>query len=302
MSQQLEGKTMEPAKVVLMSNDPPQADSRSLSVRPRGDPRRQWIQLRREIPAWTYHLLAATSFLSLFLIWTWLSHQTFVNKIFLPTPETVWKTGLTFLGEQNFYTDVRISVFRVTAGFLMAAAAALPIGVFMGSFKVMEGLLQPLTEFIRYVPVPALIPMLMLLFGIGEEAKIMLIFVGTFFQLVLMVADEIRRVPYELLQVSYTMGARRGEAIRLVLFRAALPGIFDALRLCNGWAWTYLVVSELIAANEGLGYRILKFSRFVQTPKIFVYLIFLGVLGLLIDFLFRKLNQRLFHWADTTKR
>jgi len=293
---------MEPLKTVLMTNEPVPADLTSRTIPSRGGVRPQWVQLRREIPGWIYRTLAATSFFSVFLGWAWLSHQSFVNKVFLPTPETVWQTALTSLREENFYVDVRISVFRVSAGFLMAAAMALPIGICMGSFKIMEGLLQPLTEFIRYIPVPALIPMLMLLFGIGEEAKIMLIFVGTFFQLVLMVADEIRRVPYELLQVSYTMGARRGEAVRLVLFRAAMPGIFDALRLCNGWAWTYLVVSELIAANEGLGYRILKFSRFVQTPKIFVYLIFLGLLGLILDYLFRKMNRRLFHWADTTKR
>ena len=119
----------------------------------------------------------------------------------------------------------------------------------------------------------------------------MLIFVGTFFQLVLMVADEMRRVPHEFLQVSYTLGARaRRSRSGSCLWRAAMPGIFDALRLCNGWAWTYLVVAELIAANEGLGYRILKFYRFVQTPKIFVYLILLGALGLLLDFLFRKFN------------
>ena len=129
----------------------------------------------------------------------------------------------------------------------------------------------------------------------------MLIFVGTFFQLVLMVAEEVRRVPQELLQVSYTLGAKKGEAVRLVLMRAAMPGIFDALRLCNGWAWTYLVVAELIAANEGLGYRVLKFYRFVQVPKIFVYLFILGAIGLLLDFLFRKFNARAFHWADTTR-
>jgi NitT/TauT family transport system permease protein len=87
-----------------------------------------------------------------------------------------------------------------------------------------------------------------------------------------------------------------------VIWRAAMPGIFVALRLCNGWAWTYLVVAELIAANEGLGYRILKFSRFLQTPKIFIYLFLLGCIGLTIDLAFRKFNARLFHWADTTKR
>jgi ABC-type nitrate/sulfonate/bicarbonate transport system, permease component len=90
--------------------------------------------------------------------------------------------------------------------------------------------------------------------------------------------------------------------VRLVLMRSAMPEIFDALRLCNGWAWTYLVVSELIAANEGLGYRVLKFYRFVQSPKMFVYLFAFGAIGLLLDFAFRKFNARVFHWADTTKR
>jgi NitT/TauT family transport system permease protein len=265
-------------------------------------PKIRWFALRKDIPGWAYKILASGSFVALLFFWVWLSHQDFVNKVFLPTPEKVCETAISFLNDDNLWTDVKVSFFRVTAGFLLSAAIALPVGVLLGSYKVVEGALQPLTEFVRYVPVPALIPMLMLLFGIGELAKVMLIFVGTFFQLVLMVADEVRRVPYDLLQVSYTMGARRGEVILRVLFRAAMPGIFDALRLCNGWAWTYLVVSELIAANEGLGYRILKFSRFLQTPKIFVYLLILGVIGLAIDMAFRRFNARTFHWADTTKR
>jgi NitT/TauT family transport system permease protein len=125
--------------------------------------------------------------------------------------------------------------------------------------------------------------------------------VGTYFQLVLMVADEIRRVPHELLDVASTLGARKREVIAQVLVRSALPGIFDALRLCNGWAWTYVIVAELVAANEGLGYRILKFSRFLQTPKIWVYLLVMGGLGLGLDVGFRLLNRRLFRWADTTR-
>jgi NitT/TauT family transport system permease protein len=263
--------------------------------------RRRWFDLRREIPAWSYRVLAAIGFLLVLLGWAWLSHTDFVNPVFLPTPEAVWDAVKAVLGDSAFWLDLKMSFLRVTAGFLLAATMAIPIGIMMGSFKVFEGLLQPLTEFVRYVPVPALIPILMVFFGIDELSKVMLIWVGTFFQLVLMVADEIRRVPYELLQVSYTLGARRDETIRRVMWRAAMPGIFDALRLCNGWAWTYLVVAELIAANEGLGYRILKFSRFLQTPKIWVYLIFLGVIGLALDLLFRVVRNRLFHWADTTK-
>ena len=265
-------------------------------------PRRSGLAVRGEIPGWAYKTLIVLGFVLLLALWWWVSAQPWVNPVFVPSPPKVWETARQFLNDENLWLDVKVSVMRVTAGFLLSAVLAIPIGVFIGSFKVCEALLQPLTEYVRYIPVPALIPLLMLFFGIDEMAKVMLIFVGVFFQLVLMVADEIRRVPHELVQASQTLGAKRGEIVRLVLFRAAMPGIFDALRLCNGWAWTYLVVAELIAANEGMGYRILKFSRFLQTPKIFVYLILLGIIGLALDFAFRRFNQRVFHWADATKR
>jgi NitT/TauT family transport system permease protein len=268
-------------------------------------PRRErvaWLGLRREIPAFAYRLLGLAGFAIALGLWAWWSHLESTNPIFLPRPETVARAARALFADENLWLDLKLSFFRVTAGFLLAAAIALPLGLAMGAFKVCEGLLQPLTDFVRYIPVPALIPIFMVLFGIDELSKVMLIWVGTFFQLVLMVADEVRRVPYDLLQVSYTLGASRGEVLRRVLWPAARPGIFDALRLCNGWAWTYVVVAELVAANEGLGYRILKFSRFLQTPQIWVYIFFLGLLGLGLDFAFRLANGRLFRWTATGKR
>jgi NitT/TauT family transport system permease protein len=281
---------------LLLREDLPSDAPRQVRARTR------WFALRRDIPPWSYRALAAAGFGIVVLVWAWAAHQDFVNPVFLPTPSAVWDAALALVRDDNLWLDVKASFFRVTAGFVLAAVVGVPVGIAMGSFKVIEGLLQPITEFVRYIPVPALIPIFMVLFGIDELSKVMLIFVGTFFQLALMVADETRRVPYELLQVSYTLGARRREVIGLVIWRAAMPGIFDALRLCNGWAWTYLVVAELVAANEGLGYRVLKFSRFLQTPKIWVYLVVLGVIGLAFDAVFRAINRRLFHWADTTKR
>lgn len=262
----------------------------------------RWFELRRDIPVWAVRILAVVSFVALLAGWEWLSHRDFANPVFLPTPERVCMVAVSLFEDGSLWADLKISVFRVAAGFALSALIALPLGVLVGSFKVLEALFQPLTEFIRYIPVPALIPLVMLCFGIGETAKMALIFIGTFFQLMLMVADEIRRVQYDLIQVSCTLGARRGEIMRLVLWRAAMPGIFDALRLCHGWAWSYLVVAELVAANEGLGYRILKFSRFLQTPKIFLYLLILGVIGLSLDLAFRKFNARFFQWADSAKK
>ncbi|HEY9154936.1 MAG TPA: ABC transporter permease [Opitutaceae bacterium] len=242
------------------------------------------------------------SFVAVFVLWEWISARPSTNPIFIPAPAKVARIALDLIQDDNLWADLKMSFLRVTYGFLLSVVVALPLGLLMGAFKIGEGLVQPLTEFIRYIPVPALIPILMILFGIGELSKVMLIFIGTFFQLVLMVADETRRVPYELVQAAYTLGARRDEAVRLILFRGAMPGIFDAMRLCHGWAWSYVIVAELVAANEGLGYRILKFSRFLQTPKIWFYLLVLGVVGLGLDFLFRAVGQRLFYWADTTKR
>jgi NitT/TauT family transport system permease protein len=261
--------------------------------------RTRWLDPRRDIPVWAYRALGVGGFAGCLLLWAWLSHKELIDPVFLPTPEAVWSAGRTSLSDANLWLDIKASFLRVTAGFLLAAAMGIPIGVAIGGFKVWEGLLQPLTDFVRYIPVPALIPICMVIFGIEERSKIALIWAGTFFQLVLMVADEIRRVPYEMLQISYTLGAGRWQVVRRVLWRAAKPGIFDALRLCNGWAWTYLVIAELVAANEGLGFRILKFSRFLQTPRIWVYLVILGVIGLALDLGFRVVNRRLFFWANT---
>lgn len=258
----------------------------------------RWFALRRDIPQSAYVALAASSFLLAFLGWYWVSEQSFVNPVFVPSPQKVWAAAVEFWSDAGIRQDIQVSFLRVTAGFLLSAVIAIPLGVLIGAFKVGEGIVQPLAEFVRYIPVPALVPLMMVLFGIGESPKVMLIFAGTFFQMLLMVAEEVRKVPYDLVQVSYTMGATRREIIGKVLWPASLPGVFDALRLCNGWAWTYLVVAELVAANEGLGYRILKFSRYLQTPRIFVYLILLGVIGLTLDMLFRWAHRRFFPWSE----
>ncbi|WP_411826683.1 ABC transporter permease [Luteolibacter sp. AS25] len=197
--------------------------------------------------------------------------------------------------------DLKVSFRRVMIAFLLAVVVGVPLGLFIGAYHWFESILQPVTEFVRYVPVPALVPLLIVIFGIDEAPKIMLIFIGTVFQIILMTSDEVRRVPMDLLHLCYTMGGNATEAVFKIMLPASLPGIFDALRLCNGWAWTWLIVAELVAANEGMGYRIIKYQRYLDTDRIFVYLIILGLIGLLLDLLFRLLNRSLFRWASTSK-
>ena len=151
----------------------------------------------------------------------------------------------------------------------------------IGAFRPVEALLEPLTDFIRYMPAVAFIPLVMLWFGIDESAKIAIIFIGTFFQMVLMVAEDVRGVPcHRSKRRKPWAPARRDRRAGAAAIGQA--GILDTLRMTMGWAWTYLVVAELVAANSGLGYSILKAQRFLQTDMIFAGIILIGVIGLLM--------------------
>ena len=259
-------------------------------------------RLRSQIPWQISLLLTCFSFLLVLFWYIWKSESAVGNvsqSTFFPTVSEIVDGAVTIFTDEDkkVWTDIGTSAMRVFTGFLLAAVIAIPLGIYMGSYRIWEAFMQPIFEFIRYFPVPALIPLLVAIYGVDEESKIILIFLGTFFQLILMVADEVRRVSEELVKVAYTMGANSIEVLFKVLLPSALPGIFDALRLCHGWAWTYVVVAEMIATNEGLGIRIMKFARFVQMPKVMTYLLILGMLGLILDLLFRYINQKLFHWS-----
>ena len=259
-------------------------------------------RLRSQIPWQISLLFTCFSFLLVLLWYIWKSESAVGNvsqSTFFPTVSEIVDGAVTIFTDEDkkVWTDIGTSAMRVFTGFLLAAVIAIPLGIYMGSYRIWEAFVQPIFEFIRYFPVPALIPLLVAIYGVDEESKIILIFLGTFFQLILMVADEVRRVSEELVKVAYTMGANSIEVLFKVLLPSALPGIFDALRLCHGWAWTYVVVAEMIATNEGLGIRIMKFARFVQMPKVMTYLLILGMLGLILDLLFRYINQKIFHWS-----
>jgi NitT/TauT family transport system permease protein len=186
----------------------------------------------------------------------------------------------------------------VVAGFVLSAVIALPLGLLIGSFRSVQALLEPLTDLIRYMPAVAFIPLVMLWVGIDEGSKISIIFIGTFFQMVLMVAEDVRRVPAAQVEAAQTMGASRRELVEKVILPSAKPALLDTLRITMGWAWTYLVVAELVAASSGLGYISLKAMRGFQVDVIFLAIAIIGLLGLITDQLFRLLRLRIAAWAQ----
>lgn len=153
------------------------AETLSVPVTPVAMPRcerHSWFTLRRDIPSWGYRTLAISSFLALGALWWWASHHELLNPVFLPTPEAVWDAARTALNDENLWIDLKASFLRVTAGFLLSAAMAIPIGILIGGFRFCEALTQPLTEFVRYIPVPALIPILMVIIARGHRPGIQL--------------------------------------------------------------------------------------------------------------------------------
>ncbi len=249
---------------------------------------RGWLSQRR------YWTLAAIGLAVPLLLWTTLTLSDSVNRVFLPGPLDVLHRMATWFGEDHLLDDLGISCFRVIAGWSLSALFALPLGLLIGNFRVIQALLEPLTDFVRYMPAVAFIPLVMLWVGIDEAAKVAIIFIGTFFQMVLMVAEDVRRVPMAQIEAAQTMGATRCEVIEKVIIPSAKPALLDTLRITMGWAWTYLVVAELVAANSGLGYSIIKAQRFLQTDKIFAGILLIGAIGLAMDQAFRFVHRLAF--------
>jgi len=177
-----------------------------------------------------------------------------------------------------------------------AAVLALPCGMVMARPQTFNALMRPIMEFARYLPVVALVPLTILYVGIDESQKYLIIFLGTFFQLVLMIQDTVSGIDVNQINAALTLGASRTQLYKDVIFMAALPGVLDDFRMTIGWAWTYLVVAEMVAASSGLGYIILKSQRFMGTDVIFMGLIFIGLIGLLTDFLMRVLTRIIVPW------
>jgi NitT/TauT family transport system permease protein len=258
---------------------------------------------KKEIPPRAYLTVSVLVALLVFGFWCLMSYGGLVRADFLPTPVAVVRAAVDGLGDGTLLRDTGVSVGEIMSGFILASIFvlasifAVPLGILMGSFKIAEAALEPVTNFVRYLPVSALIPLLILWIGIGWSEKVAVIFIGTFFQQLIIIADVSRNVPHDLLDVSYTLGASRRTVVTRVLIPATLPGVMDALRVTLGWAWTYLVVAELVAANKGLGYFILNSMRGLFTDRIFLGIAVIGLLGLLTDQIFKLLRARLLPWT-----
>ncbi len=256
--------------------------------------RKRRFRMYEPISTRTYLILAVTGLAIFFGIWSLLSYGKLVNPLLLPTPSQVEQAAVDEYNQGILFSDIWVSVERIVLGFAISSALAIPIGVLMGAFKPAEAVIEPTVDFIRYMPAVAFIPLTLIWFGTSTNQKLVILFIGIFFQEVLLVMDNVKTVPRPLVDMAYTMGFRSGRILSRVVVRSALPGIVDTLRISMGWAWTYLVVAELVGANDGLGFQIMQAQRYFDPAEIVFGIIVIGILGLIFDFGFKAIYSRAF--------
>ncbi|MDX2096314.1 MAG: ABC transporter permease [Leptolyngbyaceae cyanobacterium bins.59] len=254
-------------------------------------------RIRETIPVSLTWSLTTLSIGVPLILWFWLTSFKMVDPLFLPSPAQVIGAFQRLFADGSMTKDIGFSLFRVLSGFLLAVILSIPLGILMGAFASVRALTEPIIAIVRYMPAPAFIPLLILYFGLGEIPKILLIFIGTLFFNTLMVMDAVKFVPKELIETTYTLGGRRLQVLLQVITPYILPNLIDIGRVNMAASWNLVVVSELVAATEGLGRRISVAQRFLKTDEIFAGLIMIGLIGLGIDLLFRLLQRVTCSWA-----
>lgn len=262
----------------------------------RGHRQHPAFRIGDDIPRrWRLSLLAI-GLVAPLLAWLFIAQEASATTP-VPTPAATWAGLQRLWSEGVLWGDLWASNRRILIGYAISMAIAVVVGVLMGAFRSVDSLLEPPIGFLRYVPATALVPLMIFWLGIDELPKVTLIVLGSVFFNILMVADVTRNVPKELINAAYTLGAKRRTVLRRVIVPHSVPGIIDVARINLAAAWAILVVAELLAAQEGLAFRITRAQRFRQVDEMFALLLVFGAIGVISDLTLRWVRNRSAPWA-----
>jgi NitT/TauT family transport system permease protein len=245
--------------------------------------KRTFFRFFESLPHSSQVFYTLCSFLFVLSLWSLLSYTRSLDQQFLPTPTDTIRALWTSFVSGELIPNTLVSLGRITVAFLLASIIGIAVGSVAGTFARLESLILPLNSAIRYIPPTAFIAITIIWFGIGEASKLALIFMAILFYIIQMVADTVKLVPKVYIEAAQTLGANRLEVFRNVILGMSASDILAVLRVNLGAAWTYLIVAELVAAQQGLGYLMAISQRFLQTPKLFALLVVVGVLGFISD-------------------
>ena len=242
--------------------------------------------------------LILSPWLLIVAIWYAIAYSGFVNPALIPTPHAVAAQFWQQLVYARLPRDLLMSTQRVLLGVILGTTVAVPVGFALGWYPRVRTFIDPLINFFRALPPIALIPLVVVYFGIGELAKVAILFYASFFAGVIVMYEGIAQISPIYIRVARTLGATDAEIFRKVILPLAVPHVLTALRVALGVAWATLVASELIAAQQGLGALIQNASSFFQLDIIYVGIICIGLIALVMDVLLRMVARRLVSWQE----
>ncbi|MBM3538309.1 MAG: ABC transporter permease [Alphaproteobacteria bacterium] len=231
------------------------------------------------------------------ILWYAIHYSGLVNPALVPTPHDV-AARFGELAGQRLPRDIWMSTQRVFLGVTFGILLAVPVGFVLGWYREVRGFIDPLINFFRALPPIALIPLVIVYFGVDELAKIVILFYASFFAGVIVMYEGIAQISPIYVRVARTLGATDSEIFLKVIVPLTVPHTLTALRVALGVAWATLVASELIAAQQGLGSLIQNAASFFQLDIIYVGIICIGFIALTMDLLLRKLSRRLIAWQE----
>lgn len=235
---------------------------------------------------------------ALIALWYAVRASGLIRPGLVPAPEEVAVNFFVLMATKGLWYDVAISSARVLTGLILGIALAVPIGFLLGWYRPVGRLFDPVINFFRALPPIALIPLVIVYFGIGEPAKVIILFYAAFFSGIIVMYEGIAQLNPLFVRVSRTMGARDGEIFRFVIIPLAVPHVLTALRVALGVTWATLVASELVAAQRGLGAVIQNASNYFQIKTIYTGIVCIGVVALLMDAALRAVSRRLVDWQE----
>lgn len=243
-------------------------------------------------------VLGALSVATVFAAYIWVTNLPDNNPALLPPISHIVQSFFTNIESGSLFTALGASLFRIITGFIIGTSLALVLGCLIGWYKIMEYIFDPLIEAVRPIPPLAYIPIIIIWFGIEEFSRVLIITIACFLVCIVNVIAGMKNVPQVYVDAASTMGATRFQVFRTVAIPAATPFIFTGLRIALAAAWTTLVASELIAAQNGLGYLLQEGRRYFLTDQVMMIIVIIGFCAFFMDRAFRMIQARLMQWSE----
>jgi len=259
------------------------------------------LRIRKDISRRTRVTLAVSAWAVVVLCWFAVTYWEILPPFSLPSPMGVIRAFGRLWTEYDLLGNVMKSWWRIAQAFAWCAVVALPLGLLMGSFRWVHGLVNPVAAPMRSMPITAFLPAFIALFGMEESMKVAFLWFGMFFYLLAVVVEEVNKVDDSLLETAWTLGAKRRHILWL-LFRASFPSIFGSFRILYDIGWTYVILAEMVNARKGVGYMVEAARKVLDFERVYAGIVAIGIAAFFFRFLLTSLETRLFPWRRVSRQ